>query len=82
MIRKKENWIESVINLDGPEGNEDALIGYVDSIGRDIGLSGDMTNEIWKKMMCSDYKNLVKTFDDYFGDYVVLETTNEELLND
>ena len=32
MIRKKENWIESVINLDGPEGNEDALIGYVDIV--------------------------------------------------
>ena len=25
--------------------------------------------------------NLVKTFDKYFGNYVILETTNEELLN-
>ena len=33
-----------------------------------------------KKMMSGDYKNLVKTFDEYFGGYVVLETANEELL--
>ena len=28
-----------------------------------------------------DYTNLVRTFDKYFSEFVILETTNEELLN-
>ncbi len=32
-------------------------------------------------MKSGDYKKLVKTFDEYFDGYVVLETENEELLN-
>ena len=33
-------------------------------------------------MMDGDYTNLVRTFDKYFGEFVILETTNEELLED
>ena len=32
-------------------------------------------------MMDGDYTNLVRTFDKYFGEFVILETTNEELLD-
>jgi len=33
-------------------------------------------------MKSGDYTNLVRTFDKYFGEFVILETTNEELLED
>ena len=38
-------------------------------------------DELVAEMMSGDYVNAVKTFDKYFGSVVVLETSNEELLN-
>ena len=36
---------------------------------------------ILNNMRSGDYTNLVKTFDKYFGEYVILETRDEELLD-
>ena len=69
---------KNVIDLDGPDGNAFALMGLAGSLATTLGLGGD---KIITEMKSGDYKNLVKTFDEYFGSYVVLETTNEELLN-
>tara|TARA_Y100000022_G_C13116081_1_gene313539 strand:- start:328 stop:567 length:240 start_codon:yes stop_codon:yes gene_type:complete len=78
MIRRKTER-KPVINLDGPDGNAFALMAYAKRFAKDMGYVSD--EAILNLMMDGDYTNLVRTFDKYFGEYVILETTNEELLN-
>ena len=66
------------INLDGPDGNANVLMATAMNLANQVGLDGD---KIIMEMRSDDYTNLVKTFEKYFGKYVILETTNEELLN-
>ena len=80
MIRESKNSVP-VINLDGPDGNAFALMAYAKLYARDVGYASDEIEYMVAKMRSGDYKNLVKVFDEYFGGYIVLETTNEELLN-
>ena len=81
MIRKRVEKFETVVNLDGPDGNANNLIGLAIRIMRDSRMSEEEIAPIVKEMKSSDYKNLVMTFDNYFKSSVVLETTNEELLS-
>ena len=53
-------------------------MGLAMNLANQVGLDGD---KIIVEMKSGDYINLVKIFDKYFGKYVILETTNEELLN-
>ena len=69
------------INLNGPDGNAFALMRKAKYLGVKLDLSKDEIDSIVKEMMSGDYANAVKTFDMYFGAYVILETENEELLN-
>ena len=78
MIRPTKNR-EFVINLDGPDGNAFALMAYAKRFAKDMGYASDEV--ILNNMKSGDYTNLVKTFDKYFGEYVILETRDEELLN-
>ena len=78
MIRRKKER-KPVINLDGPDGNAFALMAYAKRFAKDMGYVSD--EAILNNMRSGDYTNLVRTFDKYFGEYVILETTNEELLN-
>ena len=78
MIRPTKNR-EFVINLDGPDGNAFALMAYAKRFAKDMGYVSD--EAILNNMKSGDYTNLVKTFDKYFGEYVILETRDEELLN-
>ncbi len=80
MIRKRFEKFETIINLDGPDGNANNLIGLAIRIMRDSRMSEEEIKEIVKELMSGDYKNLVMTFDNYFKSSVILETTNEELL--
>ncbi len=80
MIREAKSKDEYVVNLDGPDGNAYALMAIAKSLAYKIGYASDEVETMMKKMMSGDYKNLVKTFDEYYDGYVVLETTNEELL--
>ena len=80
MIRPTQNR-ETVINLDGPDGNAYALMGLAGSLATTIGYASDEIETMLTRMKSGDYKKLVKTFDEYFNGYVILETTNEELLN-
>ena len=77
MIRPTQDR-EFYINLDGPQGNANVLMATAINLANQVGLDGD---KIIVEMKSGDYTNLGKTFDKYFGDYVILETTNEELLN-
>ncbi len=80
MIRKRVPQHETVINLDGPDGNANHLIGIAVVFGRDARMSEESLKSIVDEMRSGDYKNLITTFDKYFGGSIVLETTNTELL--
>ena len=77
MIRPTKNR-EFVINLDGPDGNAFALMAYAKRFAKDLGYASD--EAILNNMKSGDYTNLVRTFDKYFGEFVILETRDEELL--
>ena len=79
MIRLRNDCGKTVINLDGPEGNAFQLLAYASRFAKDMGYVSD--EAILRNMKSGDYTNLVRTFDKYFGEYVILETTNEELLS-
>ena len=69
-IREKTLKTEIVIDLTGPDGNAFALMGYARRYAKQLGLDFD---QIQEEMMSGDYEDLVNTFDQYFGEYVVLE---------
>jgi len=77
MIRPTQDR-EFYINLDCVQGNANNLMATAMNLANQVGLDGD---KIIVEMKSGDYINLVKIFDKYFGKYVILETTNEELLN-
>jgi hypothetical protein len=70
MIREKTYGEKPVIDLTGPEGNAFCLMGYARRYARQLGLDSD---KVIGEMMRGDYENLVNVFDNYFGDYVILE---------
>ena len=70
MIREKQPQTEIVIDLTGPDGNAFALMGYAKRFAKQLGLDG---NKITNEMMEGDYENLLQVFDNYFGDFVILE---------
>jgi len=67
-----------VINLDGPEGNAFVLMGKATWLCKSLGLNRE---EVVTEMTSGDYLHLLRTFEKYFGDYVILETENPEYLN-
>ena len=70
MIRKKQPKEEIVIDLTGPDGNAFALLGYADRFAKQLDLD---SVTIKAEMMNGDYENLIKVFDEWFGDFVILE---------
>jgi len=71
MIREKQqNTGPIVIDLTGPEGNAFVLMGKAKGLAKQLKFDG---NKIINEMMSGDYEELLKTFDKYFGDYVILE---------
>ena len=71
MIRDKiKNSGPIVIDLTGPEGNAFCLMGYANKFARQLNLDG---STIIAEMKSGDYENLLKVFDSYFGEYVILE---------
>ena len=76
MIRKSKSK-SLVLNLDGQDGNAFVLLGIASSLCKRSNID---SKPILDEMRSSDYTNLVKTFDKYFGSVVVLETNQTELL--
>lgn len=66
---KKEKRLE--IDLNGPSGNAFCLMGIGKQLARRVGRESEW-GEIQKRMMDGDYENLLKVFEEEFGDYVVL----------
>ena len=67
-----------IINIDGEKGNAIFLLGQARTFAKDLSLD---YNKILDEMKSSDYINLLKVFDKYFGDYVTLQTSNAEYLD-
>lgn len=82
MIRSKQYSTKRVVDLDGPEGNAWNLLGIARNVGKQLGHSPEVQKEISEKMMSGNYFNLVKTFEEYFGDFVILETKDKSLLEE
>jgi len=70
MIRDKQPKSEIVVDLTGPDGNAFVLMGMASKFARQLGIDKD---EVISKMKSGDYENLIKVFDGYFGDFVILE---------
>lgn len=70
IVEKNSQKYPLVIDLDGPEGNAFILLARAKNFAKQLDLDGQ---KIADEMMQSDYENLIQVFDKYFGEYVVLE---------
>ena len=71
MIREKQPQNgPMVIDLTGPDGNAYALMAIATKLASKLDLD---SNKIISEMRSGDYENLIETFDNYFGDFVILE---------
>jgi hypothetical protein len=68
-IKEKNSDRRPEIDLTGPDGNAWVLMGYASSFAKQLGKDGPA---IVKRMQSGDYENLIKVFDEEFGDYVDL----------
>jgi hypothetical protein len=68
------------IDLEGPDGNAFALIGIFTNTAKQLDYSSDDIKKFTDEMMSGDYTNLVKIFNDHFGRYFTLYTTDKQLL--
>jgi hypothetical protein len=57
------------IDLSGPDGNAYVLLGYAKGYAQQLDMDFSI---IRKEMESSDYENLIKTFDKYFGSFVTM----------
>ena len=58
------------IDLNSPQGNAFYLLGVARKLSKQMGLN---MVEIHREMTHSDYENLIKTFEKYFGNYVTFQ---------
>ena len=72
-ILKKDKYKKQVIDLTGPDGNAYYLLGTAMNLCKQICISSERTEEILDELKSSDYENLIKVFDKYFGKLVDLE---------
>ena len=74
MIKSREELENRKIEIDlnSPEGNAFYLMSYVHMIGKQLGIPETIRKDIIETMTISDYDNLIKTFDIWFGEYVIL----------
>ena len=69
MIKKKKQNSKIEIDLTGQDGNAFVLIGKASNLAKQLGLD---QKAIRAEMMGGDYENLVKVFDNHFGQFVTL----------
>ena len=71
----------TVIDLDGSQGNAFVLLGYASQTMKNSGMEKNTQDRILNEMKSSDYINLLKVFDKYFGTVYTLQTSNPEYLD-
>ena len=78
IVREKGDSFEKPkIDLNGPDGNAYVLLGMAKNLHKQLGKSAEETAKILELMKSSDYENLIKVFDNEFGDFVDLIKTVE-----
>ena len=70
MIRDKIHITDNVIDLTGPDGNSFVLLSRAKNLCKQLSID---FNEFYSLATEGDYENLISVFDNYFGDYVILE---------
>ena len=70
-----------VIDLQGPQGNAFALMAYADDFLRQMGRRHEF-NAMRSEMMSGDYNNLIRIFEENFGEYVTLVGKPDEVFDD
>ena len=60
------------IDLHSKNGNAMYLLSLVDSLGKQLDIPKEVRVDIKKVMMMGNYEDLIKTFDIWFGEYVIL----------
>jgi len=76
-VELKPKLDKTYIDIDGPNGNAFYLMAVARDFSKTLDLDED---EILEDMKMGDYMNLLKVFDDNFGEFVVLQTGNAEYL--
>ena len=71
----------TVIDLDGSQGNAFVLLGYASQTMKNSGMEKKTQDRILNEMKSSDYINLLKTFEKYFGSAYTLQTSNPQYLD-
>ena len=74
MIKSREELENRKIEIDlhGKNGNAMYLLSLVDAIGKQLNIPSEVRKDIKSVMMMGSYEDLIKTFDIWFGDYVIL----------
>ena len=81
MIKSKESLNRGIeIDLTGPDGNAFALMAIFKNTAKQLDYNSDEIKKFTDQMMSGDYTNLVKIFNDHFGRYFTLYTTDKQLL--
>ena len=70
-----------VIDLQGPQGNAFALMAQADDFLRQMGRR-DEFRAMRTEMMSGDYNNLIRIFEENFGEYVTLVGDPDEVFDD
>ena len=79
MIKRKEEYRRTVIDLDGSDGNVFVLLSLAKSFCQK--LDWDYSKfDAEVKFFANDYTEVVALFDQWFGEYCDLETSQEYLL--
>mgnify|MGYP003679196487 CR=1 FL=1 len=73
MIVEKDTMGEINIDLTGPQGNAFYLLGTASKWCKQLGYDQEETEFLLNDMKSSDYDHLVKTFDNAFGHFVILQ---------
>ena len=60
------------IDLSGEQGNAFYLLGLVDRLGKQLSIPKKVREDIKMTMMLGNYDDLIKTFDIWFGEIVIL----------
>jgi hypothetical protein len=86
MIRETKSMPNTIVNLDGPEGNAFMLLAIAESEMEGGGIDRDEIDAILDDMKSGDYNYLLETMDEHLGANeddpfgIIFETTNEDLL--
>jgi len=76
MFKTKKLSDKIEIDLDGPQGNAFFILGTADKLGVVLDKTEEEKKEIQEDMTSGDYEHLLEVFEKYYGDYVIMYSSN------